>query len=76
MTCVIDYLWPNAKCGVFALQKLAYVVCASLFPRHVVVAWALLQKQCAFGNHGLSSHSEETNKVGFLEFLVSGKKTE
>jgi hypothetical protein len=32
------------------------------------------QKQCNFGNHGLSSHSEETNEVRFLEFLVCWKK--
>ena len=32
-----------------------------------------LQMQCTFGNHGLSSHSEETKQVGFLDFLVSWK---
>jgi hypothetical protein len=34
------------------------------------VAWKLLEKECTFGNQGSNSHSEETKKVRFLEFLV------
>ena len=29
-----------------------------------------LQKQCSFGYQGLNSHSEETKKARFVEFLV------
>ena len=35
------------------------------------MVWKLKQKQCAFGNQGLSSHSEETKKGKDLEFSVS-----
>jgi len=31
----------------------------------------ILQKECTFGNRGLSSYPEETKKARFLEFLVS-----
>ena len=39
-------------------------------------SWALMgtfEKQCVDGNYSSFSHSEETNKVRFLEFLVSRK---
>jgi len=52
------------------LQKLTNVVCVTL-ARTRGVTWKLPQEQCCFGNQGLSSHSEETKKVRFLEFLVS-----
>ena len=39
------------------------------------MAWKLVQKEYTSGNQGLSSHSEETNKVRFLEFLVSWKNS-
>jgi len=55
------------ECGVFVLQKLTFVVCALPFAGHVGIAWKLLGKQRTFGNQGLISHSEETNKgKGFL----------
>jgi len=64
------------KCGVFALRKLTYVVCALLLPGHVGVAWDL-QKQCTFGNQALSSHLEERGKKGKVFGIVSQlKKTE
>jgi hypothetical protein len=36
--------------------------------------WKLIRKLCTFGSKGLRSHSEETKKARFLEFLVSRKK--
>jgi len=39
---------------------------ALLLPGHVVVAWKLLQKQCTFGNQGLSSHSEKQKRQVFV----------
>ena len=36
---VIYNLWPKGNCGVFAPQKLKYVVCALLGAGHVGVAW-------------------------------------
>jgi len=41
------------------------VLQGSIFKRHVVVAWKVLQQQCAFGNQGLSLHPEEAKKVRF-----------
>jgi hypothetical protein len=63
----------NLWCGVFVLQKLTYVVCALRLPGHVGEAWKLIGKLRTFGSKGLSSHSEETKKARFLEFLVSRK---
>jgi len=64
--------WPGAKCDVIALRKLTYVICALLLPGdlcvpgHVGMVWNLLQKQCTFGNRGLSSHSEgDGGREGF-----------
>ena len=43
------------------------------FKLYVGGGWKAVQQQCSNGNHGLSSHPEETKKVRFLEFLVSWK---
>jgi len=67
MICVLDDLW----------QKLTYVVCPDdlwsvLWTYYDT--WLRLEmspKAMNFGNQGLSSHSEGTKKVRFLEFLVS-----
>lgn len=45
--------------------------CVSNLLGHAVVVWKLRQEQCTFGNQALSSHSDETKKGNFLEFLVS-----
>ena len=52
-------------------RKVTYVVRSLRFTGHVGVALKLRQKQCGCGIQGLSSHSEETKRVRFLEFLVS-----
>jgi hypothetical protein len=38
------------------------------------VTWKLFQKQCAFGNHGLSLHSEEKEKKGEVFGILSRLK--
>jgi hypothetical protein len=38
------------------------------------MAWKVIQKQCNFGNQGVSSHSEETKKGKVFGILSQLKK--
>jgi hypothetical protein len=59
----------NLQCPTFTFpRRLQCVQVLISLPGYVVVAWKLLQKECRFGNEGLSSHSEETKKCRTLQY--------
>ena len=56
------------------LQKPTFVICALPFPGHIGIDWKLAEKQSAFRNQGLISHSEETKKGKIFVILSQLKK--
>ena len=52
----------NTNCKYIYRDIYIYRPCVACIRVHVDVAWKLLRKQCTFGNHGVSSHSEEKKK--------------
>jgi hypothetical protein len=50
------------------------VICALPFPGHIGIDWKLAEKQSAFRNQGLISHSEETKKGKIFVILSQLKK--